>query len=113
MEDSQPQVVDNRQAGQFEIRLDGDRVGVAMYNRSESTISFTHTVIDSRYGGRGFGSTLARGALDAVRAEGLSVLPYCPFIRGYIEQHPDYIGLVPADQRARFRLELKSSPGQQ
>jgi uncharacterized protein len=113
MADSQPRVVDNPQAGRFEIHLDGQRVGVAMYNRSPSSISFTHTVVDSRYSGRGLGSALAHGALDAARAEGLSVLPFCPFIRAFIEEHTEYVELVPPDQRARFHLESKpSSAGQ-
>ncbi|MEV1200449.1 N-acetyltransferase, partial [Microbispora rosea] len=41
-------------------------------------------------------------ALDAARDAGLSVLPFCPFVKRYIERHPDYLDLVPADQRARF-----------
>jgi predicted GNAT family acetyltransferase len=113
MADSQPRVVDNAQAGRFEIQLDGQRVGVAMYNRSGSTLSFTHTVIDSRFSGRGLGSTLAQSALDTVRAEGLSVLPFCPFIRDYMEEHPEYIQLVPPEQRVRFRLEAKPSRAEQ
>jgi hypothetical protein len=32
------------------------------------------------------------------------VLPYCPFVRGYIERHPDYLDLVPADRRSGFGL---------
>jgi hypothetical protein len=32
------------------------------------------------------------------------VLPYCPFIRGWIARHPDYVDLVPAKRRAAFQL---------
>jgi len=32
------------------------------------------------------------------------VLPYCPFIRSYIQRHPAYLDLVPADRRAEFAL---------
>ncbi len=32
------------------------------------------------------------------------MLPYCPFIRGYIQRHPGYLDLVPADRRDEFRL---------
>jgi uncharacterized protein len=113
MAESQPQVVDNAQAGQFEIRLDGERAGVAVYSRQGSIISFSHTVIDSRHSGHGLGSALARGALDAARTDGLSVLPFCPFIRAYIEKHPEYIELVPAHERARFGLEPRPAPAEQ
>jgi hypothetical protein len=47
---------------------------------------------------------LARGALDATREAGSPVLPYCPFIRGYIQRHPAYLDLVPEDRRAEFAL---------
>jgi hypothetical protein len=32
------------------------------------------------------------------------VLPFCPFIRGYIQRHPAYLDLVPDDRRAEFEL---------
>jgi predicted GNAT family acetyltransferase len=42
--------------------------------------------------------------LDAVRDAGGLVLPYCPFIRSYVQRHPAYLDLVPADRRAEFAL---------
>ena len=36
----------------------------------------------------------ARGALDAARAEGLPVIAQCPFIKDFIERHPDYQDLL-------------------
>ncbi|GIH77805.1 GNAT family N-acetyltransferase [Planobispora longispora] len=104
MEQAEPKVVDNPEAGRFEILLDGRKAGFAEYRRKGAKLSLTHTEIDPAFEGRGLGSALARGALDAARAGGLSVLPFCPFIRGYIERHPGYLDLVPADQRARFSL---------
>src|SRR5690606_17493780 len=54
----------------------------------------THTVVETAAEGRGVGSALARTALDAARAEGLRVVPQCPFIAAYIARHPDYADLV-------------------
>jgi uncharacterized protein len=34
----------------------------------------------------------------------LAVPPYCPFVRRWLGKHPEYAGLVPADQRAGFGL---------
>ncbi|GGM52719.1 N-acetyltransferase [Micromonospora sonchi] len=105
----EPTVVDNPSAGRFEIMVDGQVAGFAEYRRRNGTISFTHTLIESNFEGRDLGSKLARGALDAVREEGSGVLPFCPFIRGYIQRHPDYLDLVPTDQRARFELAPASA----
>ncbi|NJP26207.1 N-acetyltransferase [Microbispora sp. SCL1-1] len=105
MQQSEPKVADNPEASRFEITVDGALAGFAEYRLSGPRISFTHTEIDPAFGGRGLGSTLVKAALDAARDAGLSVLPFCPFVQRYIERHPDYLDLVPADQRARFSLD--------
>jgi predicted GNAT family acetyltransferase len=99
-----PKVVDNPESHRFEVLVDGEVAGFAEYRRTTSSVAFTHTVIDPAFEGRGLGSVLARGALDATREAGSPVLPYCPFIRGYIQRHPAYLDLVPADRRAGFAL---------
>jgi predicted GNAT family acetyltransferase len=102
--ESGPKVVDNPEASRFEVLLDGEVAGFAEYRRSDGAVAFTHTVIDPGFEGRGLGSVLARGALDTTREAGSPVLPFCPFIRGYIQRHPAYLDLVPADRRAEFEL---------
>ncbi|WP_234330850.1 GNAT family N-acetyltransferase [Streptomyces sp. NRRL F-4474] len=88
-----------------DTRGDGtETAGFAEYHLSEGEIAFLHTEIDPRFGGRGLGGLLARGALDDARARGLRVLPYCPFVRGWIGKHPEYADLVPEARRARFGL---------
>ncbi|MFJ3204380.1 N-acetyltransferase [Streptomyces sp. NPDC086989] len=42
--------------------------------------------------------------MDDVRRRKLEVLPYCPFIRGWIGRHPQYADLVPEVRRGRFGL---------
>jgi hypothetical protein len=37
------------------------------------------------------------------------VLPFCPFIRGYIQRHPAYLDLVPDERRAEFELAPASN----
>lgn len=104
MQHSEPTVVHDPGKSRFEIRQDGAVVGFADYQRNGSTVSLTHTVVDPAFEGRGLGSALARTALDAARDQGDTVLPFCDFIRSYVEQHPEYLDLVPAGQRTRFGL---------
>jgi uncharacterized protein len=101
---SEQTVVDHTEAHRFEVRVDGVVAGYAEYRRRGGSVAFTHTVVDDAFEGRGLGSALARGALDAVRAEGSAVLPFCPFIRSWIQRHPDYADLVPEGRRAEFGL---------
>ncbi|GAA2297747.1 GNAT family N-acetyltransferase [Actinomadura sp. NPDC048955] len=88
------EITDNAEQGRYEIRLDGDLAGFAEYERGEGAVVFTHTEVDSAFEGKGVGSALARGALDDVRSQGLSVVPLCPFIKKWILRHPDYKDLV-------------------
>ena len=97
-------VVDNRQAGRFELRVDGETAGYLTYERAGDAVSLVELTTDLRRAGQGLGLTLVRGALDAVSAEGKSVLPVCPFVRDFIQRHPVYLDLVPPDVRHQFDL---------
>ena len=102
-------VVDVPDRGRFEIRL-GDRVvGLASYHVENGTMTLPHTEIDPSVGGRGLGSALVAGVLTAARERGLTVLPYCSFVRHYIEQHPEDLDLVAESDRPTFGLEPANS----
>lgn len=97
-------VRDNAAESRYEI-VDGDEVaGYIEYHDREGRRAFNHTVVDPSYEGKGVGSSLAHGALDDARSRGLAVLPFCPFVRSYLERHPDYVDLVPEAERAKFGL---------
>lgn len=91
--------------GRYEIRVDGQLAGHIEFHREDGLLAVDHTEIDDSFAGQGLGSKLVRGVLDDARERGLSVLPFCPFVRSWIERHPGYLDLVPADQRARFELQ--------
>lgn len=75
---------------EFEL-LDGDaRIGYAKYERADTTIVFTHTVVESAYEGMGLGSRLARHVLDDAVANGLRIVPECSFIFAYLRRHHEY-----------------------
>ncbi|MCP2339818.1 GNAT family N-acetyltransferase [Actinomadura rupiterrae] len=90
-------VTDDRDQSRFEITVDGALAGFAEYElRGDGkTVVFTHTEVFPEFEGQGVGGTLARGALDDVRAAGREVVPLCPFIRSWIQRHPDYQNLLP------------------
>jgi predicted GNAT family acetyltransferase len=90
------------QAGQYELLADGVRLGLAQYQAGPTALAFVHTEIAPEVGGRGLGGVLIREALDDVRRRGLAVLPYCTFVRHFIQTHPEYLDLVPPDRRSAF-----------
>lgn len=88
-------VTNNPEQNRYEARIDGELAGFAEYRLSDGLITFTHTEVDPSLEGKGVGGALARSALDDVRADGSrKVKPLCPFIKGWIEKHPDYSDLV-------------------
>jgi hypothetical protein len=93
------EVVDMPEASRYELRLDGHLIGLAAYRRRDGVIAFTHTEVEESCEGHGFGSRLAAAALEDVRGQGIEVVPLCPFIAHYIEQHPEYEELVAAGYR--------------
>ena len=69
---------------------------MSFYKLADGVITFVHTEVPPELGGRGVGSTLVQGALDQVRAEGLKVIPQCPFVKAWIGKHPEYKDLLKA-----------------
>src|SRR5215204_764348 len=65
------EVRNNPAKHRYELWVDGERVGHALY---------------------GLGNQLARVALDDARARGLMVMPFCQFIADFIELHFDEYG---------------------
>lgn len=97
-------VRDNPDESRYEIHDGGQLAGVGEYHLAGDTIELKHTETDEAFAGRGLGKQLASGILDDVRSRGLAVRPFCPFIRGFIAKNPEYLDLVPADERERFEL---------
>lgn len=92
---SDVQVSNNEEAHRYEAHLDGRLAGFAEYQLTSELIVFTHTEVDPAFEGKGVGSAIARFALDDVRERGThKVLPVCPFIKGWIGKHREYVDLL-------------------
>lgn len=91
-------VQDDRDRNRYEARTsDGALMGIAGYQRHDDRIVVTHTEVDDAYEGQGVGSALAREVLEQARSHGIAVEPQCPFVRSYIQRHPQYQDLLPLD----------------
>jgi predicted GNAT family acetyltransferase len=86
---------DNAALHRFEAIVEGQAAFLS-YRLDGKTLHLVHTEVPATLAGRGLGGELARAALNAARARGLRVVPTCPFVRTYIERHPEFAGLVAA-----------------
>jgi predicted GNAT family acetyltransferase len=68
-----------------------------LYARQPGRLILVHTEVPDDLGGRGLGGELVRAAVDEARAEQLTLVPWCPFARRWLQQHPDVAGTVTID----------------
>lgn len=85
--DSNP-VTHNEARGEFEIIL-GDEKAVLQYRRTANSITLIHTEVPQADRGRGLGNQLIRAALDFAHFNQLKVVPVCPFVKAYLQKHPE------------------------
>lgn len=83
-----PKIVHNDQASRFEFADSPDTAHLE-YRRKGQRLTLTHTEVDDRYEGHGVGSALVREALAFAEREGLTVVPVCRFVAGWLDRHPE------------------------
>jgi uncharacterized protein len=85
-------VRDNTELNRFELDADG-HIAFSNYKRSDGLLTILHTEVPKELEGRGIGSALVRGLLEIARAQGLKVHAVCPFVKSYLDRHPEYSNL--------------------
>jgi predicted GNAT family acetyltransferase len=81
-------VTDNQAASRFEIS-EGGHLAELRYHRNGNRLVLIHTEVPEELEGRGLGGRLVVAAIDRAASEGLTIVPYCPFARGWLERHSD------------------------
>src|SRR5580704_635631 len=89
------EVSDAPERERYELSVDGEVVASTIYRARPGLIAFVHTEVDERMQGRGLADKLIRFALEDARERGLAVLPFCPFVKAFIEHHREFEALVP------------------
>ncbi|WP_278314672.1 GNAT family N-acetyltransferase [Lolliginicoccus levis] len=102
---------DNDMLERYEL-IDDDTnevAGSVEYSILQGRFSLTHTEISKSYARQGLASQLLGQVLDEARERELVVLPFCPFAQRYIQKHPSYADLVPAQLHGKFGLQSQES----
>lgn len=94
---SEVSVKDNVQSRTYDVIVDGEVVGSIVYEQAaDRRLVFTHAFVGPRFRRRGVGNVLVRGALEDVRARGMTLTNFCDFVARYIDAHPEYVDLLDA-----------------
>ena len=91
-----PQVVDDPAASRFMVEADG-KVAELVYQLEGDRLLLIHTGVPRALEGRGLGGKLVAAAMDEAKRRGLTVVPLCPFARGWLVRHPDVAATVPVE----------------
>ena len=93
-------VTDVADKERFEARDDdGTLAGVLTYQVTGPIVAYTHTRVEPAFEGQGAGAALARAAMDDAKAKNRTVVPICPFLSGWLDEHPEYEKLVARSTR--------------
>jgi hypothetical protein len=81
-------VVDRADEERFELTADGHRAEL-VYRVEGSNLVLIHTEVPEDLGGQGIGGVLVQAAIDRAVRDGLTIVPLCPFVRRWLQRHPD------------------------
>ena len=98
------EVADAPDRERYELSIDGEVVGFTTYRARPGLIAFLHTEVDERFQGRGLADRLIRYVLEDARTRDIAVLPFCTFVKAFIERHREFEALVPEHYREQFGL---------
>jgi uncharacterized protein len=92
--DEDVRVVDNPADERYELWVGDEPAGQIVYRLREDAVALIHTEVADAFEGQGLGRKLVAGALADIRGRGLRLIPICPFVRSYLERHPEQADLV-------------------
>ena len=89
-------VVDDTAGERFVFTEDG-HVAELVYHVHGNRLTLIHTEVPDELGGRGIGGRLVEAAIERARRDQLTIVPNCPYARGWLEKHPDAVEGVTID----------------
>lgn len=88
--------LDNPGRMRYEALDDGTAAGKAYWvdapDSGPPERIFFHTEVDDAYAGQGVASQLVRFALDDAIGRGYRIVPVCPYVKKWLQEHSDDYG---------------------
>lgn len=104
---------DERKAGRLLAVEGGAVVGFIAYfvlAREPHALVAVHTVVEPGHEGRGLAGGLVKTFYGIAAAEGVPVVPLCPYAASWAAKHPDQAPEAPPGAVAAAKAQLDSDP---
>ncbi len=92
-------VTEDRAHDEFSVTVDGATARL-QYALDGERLLLLHTEVPEAFRGQGVGGRLVEAAVDKARTGGLTIVPWCPYARRWLKDHPERIGGVIVDYKA-------------
>lgn len=89
-------VIDNKEEHRFEAEVE-DHTAIVEYTVQPGILSLDHTEVPKELSGQGVASEMVEKVLLQIELRGLKVIPVCPFIKKYIDKHPEWKSILAED----------------
>ncbi|MEU6928844.1 GNAT family N-acetyltransferase [Streptomyces sp. NPDC046374] len=104
---------DDREKGRLEAFDDGEYAGVVVYfalDTEPHALVAVHTVVEATHEGKGVAGALVREFYRIAAAEGVPVVPLCPYAAKWAERHPEEAPAPSEEVTRAAKRQLKASP---
>ena len=92
------EIVDVPEQSRFVARLGSVGADAELvYANEGDRLVLVHTEVPDHLSGHGIGGRLVAAAVARARAEGSTLVPWCPFARRWLREHGDSVDGVPVD----------------
>jgi predicted GNAT family acetyltransferase len=93
-------VIDDSAGKQFALHMDGTTATLE-YKLHGDRLHLLHTEVPEAFRGQGVGGRLVEAALAKARADDLTIVPWCPYARKWLKEHPGESSDVSLDFTSR------------
>ncbi|MUK00492.1 hypothetical protein GM708_00240 [Vibrio cholerae] len=100
---------DNSLFSRFELFSDGTMVGHVKYEMKGAHAVLIQAVVDPRFDAVDVEPALIRQVLLNAHRRRIAVVPYCPRVREFLAEFPQYRTLLPPDQRRKLEAALTAA----
>jgi predicted GNAT family acetyltransferase len=89
-------IIDDAGHEQFAVSVDRDTAKLE-YQLEGHRLLLLHTEVPEAFRGQGVAGQLVEAAVAKARANHLTIVPWCPYARRWLREHPEQIGDITVD----------------